>query len=67
MSWEFIPSILKLQKLDFREVGDIQFFYPEFLPRNVSLLSISIPLLEISRVTNWTDVRDPGKQDQHFL
>lgn len=66
MSWEFIHSILKLRKPDFKEVEDIQFFYPEFSPRNVSIPSLSNPQLEISSVTNWTGVREPTMQDQHF-
>ena len=66
MSWEFIHSILKLQKSDFKEVEDIQFFYPEFSPRNVSVPSLSNLQLEISSVTNWTGVREPTMQDQHF-
>lgn len=62
-AWEFIHSILKLQKLDFRNVRDNQFFCLEFLPRNVSAPSLPIPLLEISSVISWTDILAPGKQD----
>lgn len=66
MPWEFIHRILKLQKLDFKEVEGIQFFYPEFLLRNISVPSLSNPQLTISSVTKWTDVREPAMQDQHF-